>query len=136
VRSFHGVHVVADHSRSRRRHRHRRRRRRHHRRCRYRRYSNRITVARDYTPSNDVDDGVGGVRVAVAAVVAATAHRAGRRGIRRVQGGRADDHQTGLAVRPGTVRAGRRPGPGHGQQEVPGPSQGTSEESREQVNPL
>jgi len=73
--------------------------------------------------------------MAVAAVVAAAAHRAGRSGIRRVQGGRVDDHQTGLAVRPGEVRAGRRPGPGHGQQEVPGPPQGTPEESREQVKP-
>jgi len=78
---------------------------------------------------------VGGVRVAVA-VVAAT-HRAGRRrGLRRVQGGSADDHQTGLAVRPGKVRSCHRPGSGHGKQEVPGPPQGTSEESREQVNPL
>lgn len=31
------------------------------------------------------------------------------------------------------MRAGRRPGPGHGQQEIPGPSQNTPEESREQV---
>jgi len=94
VRSSHGVHVVADLSRSRRRHRRRHRRpRRHHRRRRQRRrHSNRIAVARDYTPSNDVDDGVGGVRVAVAAVVAAAALCAGRRGIRRVQGGRANDH--------------------------------------------
>jgi len=78
---------------------------------------------------------VGGVRVAVA-VVAATRRAGRRRGLHRVQGGRADDHQTGLAVRPGTMRAGRRPGAGHGQQEVPCPPQGTSEESREQVNPL
>jgi len=78
---------------------------------------------------------VGGVRLAVAVV--AVTHLAGRRrGLRRVQGGSADDHQTGLAVRLGTVRSCRRPGAGHGKQEVPGPPQGTSEESREQVNPL
>lgn len=96
MRSSHGVHaVVADLSRSHRRRRcRRRRRRRHHRHHRRRRcrHSNLIAVARDYTPSNDVDDGVGGVRVAVAADVAAAARRAGSLGIRRVQSGRADDH--------------------------------------------
>lgn len=129
VRSFRGVHVVvADLSCSRRR----RRRRRHHRRNRNLRHckNNRRRRRRTRFLSNDVDDGVGGVRVA-AAVVAA--NRRGR-GLRRVQGGCADDHKTGLTVRPGTVRPGHRPGSGNGQQEVPGPPQGTSEESREQVN--
>lgn len=82
--------------------------------------------------SNDVDDGVGGVRVAAAVVLVTTA--AGRQRVRgRVQGGRADDHQTGFAVRSGTVRAGRRSSLGHGQQEIPGPSQDSPEENREQV---
>lgn len=68
-----------------------------------------------------------------AAVVLAVTVTGRRRARARVQGGRADDHQTGLAVRPGTVRAGRRPGFGHGQQEIPGPPQDSPEESRKQV---
>lgn len=84
----------------------------------------------DVPPSNDVDDRVGGVRVAVAVVVADAAAAGGRRR-GRVQGGSADDHQAGLAVRPGTVRAGHRPGPGHGQRKVPGTPQHTSQESRD-----
>lgn len=74
---------------------------------------------------------MGGVRVAAAAAGAVPAGRRGQRD--RVQGGRADDHPAGLAVRPGTVRASGRPGLGHGQQKVSGPSQHTSQESREQV---
>lgn len=83
---------------------------------------------------------MGGVRVAAAAadvVVRGRRHRrrrSGRNGRRPgVQGGRADDHQTGIAVRPGTVRSGRRSGAGHGQQQVSGAAQDTSEESRAQV---
>lgn len=76
---------------------------------------------------------MGGVRLAAAAAAAAVAGRVARGPRARVQGGRADDHQTGLAVRPGAVRARRRPGAGDGQREVPGPPRHPSQEGREQV---